>query len=335
VITTTEKTEGTLFNRRDYEIELKKPIGELRTFERSFISSILGSTDVGAKVDLGQAKGRFGTQVAKIEREMYEELVNRGYFGVSPEKTRSTYRAIARTALLFGVIAFVLFGLKLVGISGWVLIPVGVLMLVFGSLYAVAKYMPKKTYSGAETAAKWRAFKRYLENLDQNRATEGATDLFNSFLPYAVAFGIERSWVQKFADAGAPPPDWYGGGGTWVDPGRGRLPRGRRSSWGGWTTGGGTAWSGGDGGRGGGFDMPTFGDVQDASDSAGKSLQGMSSGLFDLFDLAGSAFESFGSSSSRSGGGGSRHSGFSGGGRSRGGGGGRSGGGGGGRRGFG
>jgi hypothetical protein len=223
----------------------------------------------------------------------------------------------------------VIFGGKLIGISPWILVPVGAAALVFASLYILAKVMPRKTYEGAETAAKWRAFKRYLDNLDDNRATEGASQLFEKYLPYAVAFGIERTWVAKFADAGAPPPEWYGGTGeSWTGSGSGRTYRRHRGGWGGWTT----FPSAGGGGQGGEFNMPGFPNVQDASDSAGKSLQQMSGGLFDLFDLAGSAFESFGSSSSRSGSGGSRHGGFSGGGRSHGGGGG---GGGGGSRGFG
>ncbi len=333
VLSITDKKGEGVFSRRDFEIELKQPVDGLRPFEKTFVSAIMGSSEVGTKVQLGIAKTRFGAQVEKIQTQMYEELVKRGYFQISPETTRSRYRKVATTALVIGGILLIFFGGRLFGVSPWIMIPVGTLALVFGSLYIVAKVMPKKTYEGAETAAKWRAFKRYLTDLDQNRATAGATELFNKYLPYAVAFGIEHSWVQKFADAGAPPPEWYGGsGGGWTGSDAGRPYRRNRGGWGNWTT---IPSSGGGGGQtGGGLDMPGLPDIQDASDSAGKSLQSMSGGLFDLFDLAGSAFESFGSSSSRSGGGGSRHGGFSGGGRSSGGGG-RSGGGGGGGRGFG
>lgn len=330
VLSITETKSGSVFARRDFEIELKQAVNGLRPFERAFVTAIMGSGEVGSKVQLGSAKARFGQQVEQIEKQMYEELVKRGHFQVSPETTRSRYRRAATTALIIVAIIMVFFGGRLIGLSPWILIPICTVALVFGSLYIVAKVMPRKTYEGAETAAKWRAFKRYLADLDQNRATEGATQLFDKYLPYAVAFGLEHSWVQKFANAGAPPPDWYGGsGGGWTGSDAGRPYRRRGGGWGGWT---GMPPGGGDVRQGGGLDMPGLPDIQDASDSAGKSLQSMSGGLLDLFDLAGSAFESFGSSSSR--GGGSRHGGFSGGGRS-GGGGGRSGGGGGGSRGFG
>jgi hypothetical protein len=338
VIKITETTEEGLFGGRGFKIQLLEHKEELRPFETAFVKAIMGAdAKPGSSVDLGAAKSRFNSKVETIKSQMYDELVKRGYFPVSPETTRSRYRSRATIGFVIGAIALGLFGSSLFGWSGWVIVPIiGVAIFLF-ALYQVASHMPRKTVAGAESAAKWRAFKRYLEDLDQDRATAGASDIFEKFLPYAVAFGLERSWVRKFAMAGAPAPEWYGGfgggyGGGWWDGGR--LPGGRRrGGWGGWVIGTPPSTYGG-GGRsgdsGGGFDMPGLPDFQDASDRGAKSLQSASGGLMDFLDLAGSAFEAF------SGSGGGRHGGFSGGGRSfGGGGGGRSGGGGGGGRGFG
>ena len=138
--------------------------------------------------------------------------------------------------------------------------------------------------------------------------------IFSSYLPYAVAFGLERTWVRKFSQVNTPAPHWYGPynpGGPMRRPyGRGRggmviIPGSGGSS-------------GGDGGLGGG--MPS---MQDVSNSFGGSLQSMSDGMFSMFNEASKAFRPY---SSSSGGGGSRSSfgggGFSGGGGSFGGGGG-------------
>jgi hypothetical protein len=300
----------------------------LRPFEKAFVNAIMGSNEVGAKVQLGEAKSRFGRKVDTIKSQMYEELVKRGYFPVSPQSTRSKYQGFASFALIGGAVLLAIFGGRILGISGWIILPIVAIAIILGALYVTAKYMPRKTLSGAESAAKWRAFKQYLADLDENRATEGAGELFEKYLPYAVAFGLERSWVNRFAEAGAPAPEWYGGsgGGGWLDSDMRRYPRRRGSAWGGWV--GFPSGTGGAGGGAGGgsIDMPDLPSPQEASDRGAQSLQSLSGGLFGLFDLAGSAFESFGSS-------GGRHGGFSGGGRSFGGGGG--GGGGGGSRGFG
>ena len=326
VLNIKETEEGTLFKRRDYTVELKANSPELKPFEQAFVTAILGGVEPGTTVSLSQARERFSNKSSSIKRQLYEELVKRGYFPVSPETTRDRYRGVATTALVGGAIALAIFGGRIFDISGWIILPIIGIALVLWALYVVSKYMPKKTFAGAETAAKWRAFKRYLSDLDENRATEGSSALFEKYLPYAVAFGIEHSWVNKFAQAGTSAPGWYEGtgGGGWYDPEMRRYPRRRGSSWGGWVVpsgGGGTS-------SGGGVDIPDIPGPQEASDKAGKSLQSLSGGLFDLFDVAGTAFKAFG---------GGRSGGFSGGGRSfgGGGGGGHSGGGGGGGRGFG
>jgi hypothetical protein len=174
--------------------------------------------------------------------------------------------------------------------------------------------MPRKTQAGAEAAAKWLAFRRYLAEIERYDNVESAKSIFNSYLPYAVAFGLERSWVNKFASVDAPAPSWYGPYGRMDYPRSGRIPRGRR---------GGTVIIPGGipgSGSGGDIDMP---DLQDVSDSVGGGLQGMSDGLFDLFNEASRAFTSV---NTKSGGGGNFRSGgfggFSGGGGSFGGGGG-------------
>ncbi|MDQ2683074.1 MAG: DUF2207 domain-containing protein, partial [Chloroflexota bacterium] len=313
VLNIKEETEGTLFKRRDYKIELKEPTATLRPFEQTFVTAILGNAEPGASADLGDAKASFNSKVSSIKNQMYEELVKRGYFPVSPQTTRSRYQGVASTVLIGGAVLLAILGKWVFGISGWVVLPIAALAIVFIALYQISKFMPRKTLPGAESAAKWRAFKRYLADLDQNRATEGSGELFEKYLPYAVAFGLEESWVSKFAEAGAPAPEWYGGfGGTgdWWGPESRRYPRRRGTGWGGWVgfpsgTGGGA--SGGD------FDFPDMPSPQEASDRGAKSLQSLSGGLMDLFNVAGSAFQSFG--------GGGRHGGFSGGGRSFGGGG--------------
>lgn len=333
-----ESSDDSLFGGRGFTIELRDHKEQLNPFESAFVTAIMGGVTPGTSVDLGAAKSRFSRQVETIKSHMYEELVKRGYFPVSPESTRSKYRKGTMSILVGGGVLLGIFGNRLFGISGWIIFPVIAVVIMAIAAYQVAAHMPRKSLAGAESAAKWRAFKRYLDELDQDRATAGASELFQKYLPYALAFGIERSWVHKFAAAGAPAPEWYGGfggGGGWFDGGM-TVPSGRRrNSWGGGWVGFPSTGYGGEGGSrdsGGGFDVPGLPDIQGASDRGSRSLQSASGGLMDLLDLAGAAFEAFGGS------GGGRHGGFSGGGRSfggGGGGGGRSGGGGGGGRGFG
>src|SRR3712207_9148498 len=34
--------------------------------------------------------------------------------------------------------------------------------------------------------------------------------IWDQYLPYAIAFGVERDYIRKFASVDAPVPTWYG-----------------------------------------------------------------------------------------------------------------------------
>ena len=93
--------------------------------------------------------------------------------------------------------------------------------------------MPAKTELGAEEAAKWKAFRKYLENIKRHEDLEAAPNLFNDYLAYAVAFGLERTWVNTFSRISTTPiPYWYYPrymGGPWSGGYRGGRPVDMRS----------------------------------------------------------------------------------------------------------
>jgi hypothetical protein len=265
----------------------------------------------------------------KLRNRLYDDVVARGLFDRSPEDTRSQTKSAGVAFIVAGVIGAVF--LPGVVDTGWVVLPCIVVALFGFALRFVAPYAPRKTVKGAEAAAKWRAFYRYLDDIQKYDKIEEAPEIFEKYLAYATAFGLDSQWVSKFARYNTPAPSWYGG--PIVVLGDGGYDRRYRPNSGGGGTGGlfglsdfgdggGNNRDSGDGGGGGG--------LQGWSDSAAGGLQGASDSLVDMLNSAGRAFKSFGGSGHSSRGsfgshGGSR--GFSGGGS-------RGGGGGGGHRGF-
>jgi hypothetical protein len=212
--------------------------------------------------------------------------------------------------------------------------PVLATTVVAAVLMWLGQHMPAKSRKGAEAAALSRAFRNYLANLDKYAQPEQVKDQFEKFLPYAIAFGLERTWINRFSKIpDTPMPGWY-------------FPVGRpymgRAGYPG-TMGTGLPGSGGVG-RGeaspaGTPEMPT---LQGMSDSLSGGLQSMSDGLNTMLNSAARSLTSTPPPANTSGGGRSFSGGrvstssgrrsFSGG--SRGGGFRSSGGSGGGRRGF-
>ncbi len=326
-----------------YSFTLLNHTESLRNYEQMVLDVIFGA---GAKTDtsvpMPNVAGALASQNHRISDAYYQQLVSTGYFSESPEQTRKRWRMIFRAIpfLIFAAVVVILFFTE--AWSGLAFFPliVGVIFMIFAR--RMADSMPRKSHEGAESAAKWRAFRSYLRDLRGKRELEESQKIFDQYLPYAVAFGLAEEWVSRFAQVYTPPPSWFGGGpltggGTVIiTDGRGPSSRRRGGNWtqpssgypssGGWTGGGTSGPSGGD------WQMPS---MQDASDAAGKGLQGSSNSFWDMLGTVAKAFAESGGSGSGSGSfGSSRGGGFSGGGSRGGGSRGGGGGGGGGRRGF-
>jgi len=225
-------------------------------------------------------------------------------FPVRPDTVRSRWGCGGAGLMILAIGLGIVVTALLADITAAVIIPFIALAFVGVVAASSSAAMPVKSRQGAEATAAWQAFKRYLSNLERYTKIEEATDQFDKYLPYAIAFGIERSWINRFARVNTVPmPGWYYPYG-WGRPyyhGHGQ----------------GVPMSGGTGLGGG---VPS---VQGMSDGLAGSLQNMSTGLTSMLNSAASTFRSVPQSSGH-GGGGWGGGGFSGGG-----------GGGGGSRGFG
>ena len=252
---------------------------------------------------LSDLRHKFYTIIPKLEEQLYAEVVRAGFFPASPQATRRKWVALGVFGLVVsGVLAFALLAL-LGDFSPWVACPGVSLAASMIGLIIVAMAMPRKTPQGVEEAAKWLAFKRYLQTIEKQADLQVVKDKFEEYLPYAMAFGLERRLIQQFAAVDAPAPSWWGPvylpGRVYPYPG-GSLAQGSNPA------GGPPGPLAGEGGG-----APSLAGM---SRGIGASLASMSAGLGDLLNSAGSVLTSAPSSSSRSGGGGWSGGGFSGGG---------------------
>ncbi|MCX7670617.1 MAG: DUF2207 domain-containing protein [Anaerolineae bacterium] len=293
-------------SRNDYVYRRKPVTLPLREYEQTLLAEMFGRKD---EIRLSDLKNKFYQAIPTLRKQLYEAVVAEGFFKRSPETTRTRYSVLGILALFLAVCLGALLTGALAEFSSFVLcLPIALGVVAVG-IIILARYMPQRTPAGADAAARWKAFKRYLQNLEKYTKVEEAADIFERYLPYAVAFGLERSWLRKFAQVEAPPPTW------WIPYG---YPRP--------SYGGGLEPATGSG-RPGGSAREVFGEsgrptLSDMSRGMGTSLASMSAGLGAMLSSAAATLTSAPSSS------GGGHGGFGGGGFA--GGGGFSGGGGGG-----
>jgi len=292
----TEVEEGRL---RDFTLTLVHSDRIEDRVERDLLTVLFGPNPQPLQeVRLSKVRGSFMAARDRIRHDLYREMVERGYFTRSPDETRRRWRIVS----CVGMVASIVTGLVLTILTdAWALLPAIAGVIIWVIMLRVSRGMPQKTRHGAEAAAKWRAFRNYLRNIRKYESLERATDLFDRYLSYAVAFELERQWVKDFERAGAPVPRWYHSAGDILV-----LPQAGEVLWDA-TQIGRAAGHLGDAGTldipdvGGmpNIDMPnvdisSIGDgLQGASDLVGGGLQGASDGLFDLLDNAGSIFDIF------------------------------------------
>jgi uncharacterized protein (TIGR04222 family) len=260
--------------RGDFSVTLVLEYPDGSPFERALLETIFGS-DLRANrvVALSAAKEAFNERASRLRHILYDELVQHGFFPAPPPRTRIFWQEAGVVLVIVAIIA------GLVGVSSlydiaptlWML---AAALLILGTLvWFVARVMPRKTVAGAEAAAKWRAFRKYLKQIDEFEHLDTAQDLFERYLPYAIAFGLETSWITTFSRVATPAPRWWGPhvGSLPLPSDLGGLAKGRVGS----------------GAAGHSLGAPS---LQGLSNQMGQSLQASSGMLFSLFNSAGETF---------------------------------------------
>jgi uncharacterized membrane protein len=200
---------------KKYTLRKTGATAPMRPYEKQLLDAVFGTAET---VELNYMREAFFTALPQIERAMYEEVVKDGQFKSNPETARGSYRGIGVMLIFAGVVAACGLSAVFGSLSESVIclaIPIG----LFGiGLVALSGAMPARTRKGADETAKWRAFQKYLGNLQQYKGTDRASEQFEKFLPYAIAFGLERRFVNAFAAApgaamaptrSVPIPIWY------------------------------------------------------------------------------------------------------------------------------
>ncbi len=154
---------------------------EVLPFERELLNGIFKTGErVSVKsIDLIKT-------LEKVKSMLYESLVQDGFFPSNPNTLRGWY-------ILLAVFSFIIFNPILLLVS-----------LIFG------QNMPRKTLFGAEQAAVARSLKNFLVSQDKKLAFQAKNQMmFEKLLAFAVAFGVERIWAERFKTLGVKQPEWY------------------------------------------------------------------------------------------------------------------------------
>lgn len=177
-----EKKKGHFIFVKQKEFDGK----DLLPYQRKFLNAIFGTAK-----ELELKKSNLYQEITDVKKEIYDRLVEEDFFPKNPDSIRTFYTVM------------------------------GVLALSTGNLFLVAvaflfgRNMPRKTISGVTAANIAKSLRNFLSSQERQLEFQAKNQMFfEKLLPYAIVFGVEKIWADRFKDIEMKPPDWYQGYGV-------------------------------------------------------------------------------------------------------------------------
>src|SRR4029077_19573436 len=210
---TTDRMMG-LWKDKDYSFILEKPGTEwsaLKPHEQALLGGIFDDTIAGETVSMSSLHNQFYKSLPIIKNRVFDSLVSQGYYSRRPDSVRSTYLG---AGLVLGFLA--IWGGSALGRSlGMPALPFIIAGILSAAVIcAFGWFMPARTVSGTRALEGVLGFEDFLAHVEADRFNRmiKTPEMFEKFLPFAMALGVEKNWSNAFANIYTEPPQWYQGG---------------------------------------------------------------------------------------------------------------------------
>jgi Predicted membrane protein (DUF2207) len=162
-------------------------------------------------VTLSEAQNYFYLHKTELSEYVFDELVAGGYYASRPDRLRQFYvGAGIVTGMLLAVLG------RYVPVPGalwytWILSGVLTAAIIAG----FGSFVPARSVTGARALGKVRGFVDFLGRVEKDHIErlERTPELFERYLPYAMALGVENKWAQAFGRITVQ-PKWHRGRGV-------------------------------------------------------------------------------------------------------------------------
>ena len=204
-----------LLHDKDYSFILQKDRAQwsaLKPHEQSLLNGFFSAGTILAKPFPWTACRIASTKILPdIKSRIFDSLVGQGFYRRRPDSVRSAY---VGTGIAIGVLS-IWGGSALASALGMAALPFiigGILSAVI--ICAFGWFMPAHTEQGTRALENALGFEDFLNHVESDRfnRTIKTPQMFEKFLPFAMAFGVEKNWSKAFQGIMTEPPGWYRGG---------------------------------------------------------------------------------------------------------------------------
>jgi uncharacterized membrane protein len=162
-------------------------------------------------VKVSDLENEFYKTLPKLRDHIFEALLYRRYYLSRPDTVKKAYviGGIVVAGLLFvgaGILSETTGMSHGTGVLAAIL--TGLIMVIFGTV------MPARTLEGARALEGVLGFEEFLGRVESDRMERmvRSPELFEKYLPFAMALGVEKNWAAAFEGIYTSQPEWYSGG---------------------------------------------------------------------------------------------------------------------------
>lgn len=202
-------------DNKEFEFEKLKPFDDLPAEELQIMNQIFANRTEEEKVSTKDLKNTFYSRIPTIQNSLYDSMVSKGYFKKRPDKIREENYALGAFCIFVPGI-FISFAAPVTGgLALLFCLPITVSLGIFGVMTLIfANAMPAKTELGRDILERLWGFRMYLNAAERYTLQKLTPETFEKYLSYAMVFGIEKEWAEKFKDIYKGQPEWYEGADT-------------------------------------------------------------------------------------------------------------------------
>lgn len=183
---------------------------DLRTFEAKLLAKIFSDDQKKSTyedIEVSISRHVFSRKVAEVYLDIYDLLFKKGYFMKNPVEFQSSYKRVGYMIFFLGILGF------MVTLYMFLSIPYMLLFwffIIVGSMFIIriSPKLPTKTSQGLIDTEKWAQFRNFLLLEAAYGFSYDCQAIYEKYLPYAVAFGVEKQWTKRFYKYPFKLPNW-------------------------------------------------------------------------------------------------------------------------------
>lgn len=196
LLTIEKKEENTILTK------LNEVPNDYPDYEKTFFNKIFEKSDIAIVEDF---KNKFYRSFSAVQSSLQKEIKSFNYYD---ELYMKWFKS--KNIVVFFIVPFILGMIALIGLK-WYLLGILLIFMAFAILLFAIPRAPFSEY-GYEVHQHLLGLQAFLTNPDEEKISElldSDPKYFERMLPFAVAFGLDQSWIKSFENKFERAPDWF------------------------------------------------------------------------------------------------------------------------------